>query len=175
MLTSKDVASIILHIIIIATFIIIFFFTYGSKLEGQVVKQQMEYIVDDLVGDIKVVSPEAAETLRKSLEQIPKPDLEEADRLAEENNSKLRKKAFIFIGIALVVGCGIVYGMSKYFDFALKDIIIANVISLIAVGLTYFLFSTFFIASYRSADPNFVKKSILKSLQKVNTHTSYKN
>ncbi|MCJ7638192.1 MAG: hypothetical protein MUO21_11945 [Nitrososphaeraceae archaeon] len=165
MLSSKDIASIILHIIIIATFIIIFFFTYGSYLEGQVVKQQMEYIVEDLVGDLKIVAPELATGLRVSLEAVPKPNLEEADKAAEEKNKQLRNKAFIVIGIALFIGVGTVYGMSRYFGFPLKDIIIVNIVSLIAVGITYFMFSTFFIGHYRSADPNFVKKKVLESLK----------
>lgn len=166
MLSSQDVASIILHIIIIATFIIIFFFTYGSYLESKVVKQQMEFIIDDLVGDIKIVAPELAVGLKKSLETMQKPDLSEADKAAEENNKKLRNKAILMIGIAIIIGTGIVFGLSRYYGFSMKDIIIANIVSLIVVGLTYFIFSTFFIAYYKSADPNFVKKKILESLRK---------
>ncbi|ARF09485.1 hypothetical protein Indivirus_1_108 [Indivirus ILV1] len=166
MLSSENIANIILHIIILATFIIIFFFTYGSYLEGKIVKQQMEYITDDLVGDIKVVAPELAVGLKKSLETLPKLNLDEADKVVEENNSKLRTKSLLIIGAVILVGIGIVYGMSRYFNFPLKDIIIVNIVSLIVVGLTYFIFSTFFIAYYRSADPSFVKKKILESLKK---------
>jgi len=161
----QDYASIILHIIIIVTFIMIFFFTYGSYLEGQVIKSQMEYIVDDLVGDIKIIAPDLASSLKQRIKSIKKPNLEEEDRIVEENNRKLRNKALLVIGSTLIIGLALIYSLSKYYAFNLKDIIIVNTVSLIAVAITYFLFTTFFIASFRSADPNFVKRKLLESLK----------
>lgn len=164
MLSSKDIANIILHILIMAVFITLFFFTYGAYLEKKIVKQQMNYIVDDLVGDIKVISPETATTLKNQLLNIKSPNLEQADKQAEENNSKLKMKTLkIVIGVSIVT-LFVIYYMVKYFDLDVKNLIVANIISLIAVGLTYFMFSTYIIANYKSADPNFIKKSIIESV-----------
>lgn len=163
--SSEEFASIILQIIITATFIIIFFFTYGSYLEKKVLNEQMDYIVSDLVGNIKTLSPEVASALKISLASVPKPNLEMADKIAAENNNILTRNTLILIGIVLLFGIVIVYAMSKHFDFPLKEIIIENIVAILAIGLTYFLFSTFFIGYYKSADPNFVKKKILLALQ----------
>lgn len=164
MLSSKDIANIILHIVIIASFIIVFFFTYGSYLEEKIVKQQMEYIVDDLVGDIKVIAPEATSLIKQNLVK-PDVNMEEEDKKAAEHNSALKRNSFIALAIVIAIGFGIVYYIHKNYDIPMREIIFSNVISLVAVGITYFLFSTFFIGNYRSADPNFVKKKLLESIQ----------
>jgi len=180
MLSSQDIANIILHILTMAVFITLFFFTYGAYLEKKIVKEQMNYIVDDLVGDIKVISPQTALTLKNQLQNIKSPNLDQADKQAEENNNKLKMNTLkIVVGVS-VVTLFIVYYMIKYFNLDVKSLIITNIISLIAVGITYFVFSTYIIASYKSADPNFIKKSIVESItdygkdmQDINQETVY--
>ena len=170
MLSSKDIANIILHIIIIATFIIIFFFTYGAYLEQQVIKQQTAYIVDDLVGDLKVIAPEITPLLKMHLDKIDKPSMEEADKKALDHNNILRRNSLLVLAVVVTIGLGAVYYITKSYDISIKELLISNGVSLVAVGLTYYLFSTFFIAHYRSMDPNFVKKTLFESLNMEKNH-----
>ena len=164
MLSSKDTVSIIVHILIIAVFITIFFFTYGSYIEKQIAKKQLEYIVNDLAGDIKVIVPEIVPVLQKQLGDVEYPNLEKEDKIVEENNNKLKNKTIkTTIGLTIVTLI-IIYFLIRYYDLDTKDILITNIISCTAVAFTYFMFTTYIIANYRSADPNFVKKTFVQAL-----------
>lgn len=165
LLSSEDVASIILHIVFIATFIIIFFFTYGSYLEEKVIKQQMSYITNDFVSSLGIFAPTVGPILKAKLNASSKPVMSEADQQAATNNRSLRNKSLMLLAVVIIIGFGSVYYISRRYGFTMKEILIANTVSLFALGLTYFLFSTYFVAYYRSMDPNFVKKKFLEAIR----------
>ncbi len=164
MLSSKDTVSIIVHILIIAVFITIFFFTYGSYIEKQIVKKQLEYIVNDLAGDIKVIAPEIVPVLQKQLGSVGYPNLEKEDKIVEENNKKLKNKTIGTVIGLTVVTLVVIYYLIQHYELDAKDIMMTNLISCTAVAFTYFIFTTYIIANYRSADPNFVKKTFVQAL-----------
>ncbi len=164
MLSPENIANIILHIVIAASFIIIFFFTYGSYLEGQVVREQMNFIVDDLAGDLKNFLPDVSNALKANISASNTTGPTEQDEIVAAKNKKLKMWAFIILAIGVVVCLAVVSGMAIYFKFPLKHIAISNTISIIAVGLTYLLFSKYYIAQYMTADPNFVKRKALEGI-----------
>ena len=47
MFNKEEIANIILHVILISIFIGIFFFTYGSHIEENIVKQQVAFLVEN--------------------------------------------------------------------------------------------------------------------------------
>ena len=104
MLISEEISNIILSVSLIATFIGVFFFTYGSWVEKQVIEKQMDYIIRDLVGDIKIISPSAAQMARSVTNNLQPPNMQKQDMEAKEHNEKLLKKALIVLGIVFTVG-----------------------------------------------------------------------
>lgn len=170
---NETIATIILNVVLISTFIGIFFFTYAAKVEEEIVIDQVNIIVDDFTGDISsLVSPETLRlskpfilnALTLSPEQISK--LSVNDAASADHNKKLKIKAAIALGIILIVGlAGVFYIWSKNKDFDLKKLFIANGIILFFVGLTEFAFLTVIAKNYRTADSNFVKKVIVENIK----------
>jgi uncharacterized membrane protein YraQ (UPF0718 family) len=163
MFSPRDIANIILHVTLISAFIGIFFFTYASKVEEQIVKDQVNYIVKDFIGDSKNLLGPESEAIKQMLNNIQAPDLEEEDKMVKEQNSKLFSHAMKILVVGVLIGCCTVYWMSTKYDFDLMELIKVNLILLAFVALTEYVFLTYFGASFRSGDPNVVKKIILDS------------
>jgi ABC-type siderophore export system fused ATPase/permease subunit len=174
MLDSKAIANIILHVIFISSFIGIFFFTYAAKVEEQVLKDQVDYLVNDMGSMIKFL-PENTRNLAKAyIGTLKTPDMSAQDAQVEESNKKLLKKAITVIAISLLVGLGVVFWMYIKYGFDIKELLINNLIVLVFVAITEFVFLTYVGAKYITADPNFVKKTLIESvaekLQPSTTH-----
>jgi hypothetical protein len=161
----ETVVNIILHVIFIAVFINIFFFTYGSHIEEEAVKSQLKYIVDGTVDDMKILYPEFVQFVRPSVMALESPDLQESDKFVEDNNESLKQKAIISTLVLFLVGIFTSVILMYHYKLNYGKLLLSNFISLSFVGILYFLFSTFVIAKYQSVDNNFIKKTILKSLQ----------
>jgi len=154
---------------LIAIFIMIYFFTYGSYLEQKVIRDQMDYIVNDSIGDIKVIAPEMVNTIKGPLSRIEAPNMMDADEAAVENNRRLRTKAFIILLIGSTILLAILSLIIWKYGVNMKEFVITNSTVIVAVGITYFVFSTFVIATYKSADPNTIKKAVLESANEYKT------
>lgn len=169
--STESKATIILSVTLVATFIGVYFFTHGAHLERMIVEEEMDYVVLQLVGNLRTLSPELANIVKKSVDNIQMPNMEQADIEADLYNKKLLRKAMIVIGIILIVGVFIsvsllLYAKNKHpDDVSIVYFLITNMISLFFVGLTYYLFTSFIIRYYKSADPNFVKKKILEVIK----------
>lgn len=164
MASYEDIANIMLHILLMAIFIMVYFFTYGVYLEQEIAKKQVNDITSDFIRDIKTVTPTLAPILQTHFSNIIYPNLSEEDKLAAQRNKTLRNRAVIFIsGFALVLFMVIVYLVTTY-NINITDIIITNIISFVVVALTYFVFATYIVANYKSVDTNFIKKSFVQTL-----------
>lgn len=161
---SYDIANTILGLILISSFVVIFFFTYGSKVEGEIVKKQSINIVNDLMSTPDRVFPsEIKKELAKSLSA---PDMTSEDDIVKKSNDILMRKAFSMIGVSFVIGLVLVTIMSFVYKFSLKDLIMHNLIILIFIGLTEFVFLTFFAQNYITIDSSYIK---LRTLQSIKT------
>ena len=162
---SEDITNITLHIITIAVFITILFFTYGSYLEEKTIEKQMDYVTVDLIGDIKVLSPELSLVLKQKLSNVKPPDMRAADDAVKEHNKEIVTNASITIGVSAAFFILFVALMIWYNGLDAKKIVLHNLLALAVVGFTYFMFSSFIVYNYRSAEPNMVKRSILETLK----------
>lgn len=161
---SYDIANTILGLILISSFVVIFFFTYGSKVEGEIVKKQSINIVNDLMDTADhVLTPEIKKNIVKD---IVAPDMTSEDDIVKKSNAILMRKAFSVIGIVFVIGIILVTIMSFVYKFSLKDLIIHNLIILVFIGLTEFVFLTFFAQNYITIDSSYIKLRTLQSVQK---------
>ena len=98
----KQAAHIVLNITIISTFIGVLFFTYGKRVEKQIVQDQSEYIAKTIANDIKIFIPN--ELKIKLKEQLKVPDMSKEDAAVEKSNSELQKKAMIVLGVLFLIG-----------------------------------------------------------------------
>jgi len=163
---AEETVNVILHVVILATFINVFFFTYGSYLEEQIIEQQLGNITHNIARNVRILNPDILTGLAPYVNGITPPDMSAEDAAVKARNGALKVNAVIamttFAIVAFIVCGGIMY---KY-DVDYKKILLNNGLSLLFVGLTYFLFSSFVIANYISVDENFVIGSILTSMKK---------
>lgn len=168
---SKEIAYIILTFALVATFIGIFFFTYVSKVEGKIVKSQIEKIVEDLVKSAKIVlSPEqkanVGEIVKTSLKA---PDMSKEDDEVAKSNSELLKKAIKVFSILVGLSVFVVVMLWLRSRFDAVDVVKSSVFILALVALTEFLFVTYVSQNYIMVDSNYVKYVVLTALQKYSS------
>ena len=158
----------LIQVIIISSFIGIFFFTYAAKIEENIVKKQCSEIIDDLSDDMKTMVP--YDILQKVYTQIVPnmraPDLSREDADVKQKNDLLLKKITKLISIFIGVGLTLVIGLIWIFKIPIKEILISSGISVLFVAIVEYSFLTFFAQNYRTIDSNFVKMKIIQTLIK---------
>ena len=182
MITAFDVSNIIMHIVLISIFIGIFFFTYGAYLEKEIIKTQVEYLIDDLTGSIKVFLPDISNDIKQKIKDFDIKVSEEDDIKVRNKNNETKKKAFMMIAVLAVVGVILIFAVlkimkkqnmsnTKFWKTLLKH----NAVVLVFIALTYFTFATFFAKKYLSINTNQIKKSTIDNIFKHLEDNNFKD
>lgn len=166
-INPDDIANVILHVILIATFIGIFFFTYASRVEKEIVENQVDYLVKDFTQNLSQLSSEHKEQLKTAISTIQAPDMTKVDTVVNNMNAELMKKAGYVIGIMLVIGSAIIYYLYTKYNINLKSLMIHNAIILIAVAVTEFFFLNYVAKNFISADANRTKKTLISTIRNI--------
>ena len=180
MFNAEFVSSILVQVILFFIFISIFFFTYAAITEQKIVKDQLNFLVDQTVGPIlgfvcknKVIN---CNNFVKSVESIdPKsPEIKKNDDKIDSNNKEIMRKASQILLITSLIVLGIVgalYIISKnknvgfFKQFSINHVLITSFIILIFVGITEYLFLTYFGSRYITIDVNKVKIALLQKIK----------
>ena len=161
-LDSKSIINVIINVGLIATFISIFFFTYASKVEEQIVKNQAKIMVNDIM---QSVNPSLNDITKKIIMEYTLADMSEEDNVVLDNNNKLINSGYSILIIVFIVTQVLGLILAIYFNHNYFHIILINIIILVFVGLTEYIFLNLIGASYISVDTNFIKWKILTSIQ----------
>jgi hypothetical protein len=70
MVKAFDLANIVMHIMFISAFLGIYFFTVGSYLEHIVLKSQIDYLVDDLLGTTQIIAQDIIKDLKNTINSL---------------------------------------------------------------------------------------------------------
>jgi predicted PurR-regulated permease PerM len=163
--------NIIIHVGIMALFLTIFFFTIAQYFEKKIIEDQIDFVIDDFVGNsLKPVSEKTKKEIRHEINSaFDKQDLSKADESVKKENTKISTKAWIFVGtmlgiiLVIVLTFGFKYRWERYY---LKFLFNSALISLIFVAITETLFMFLIAQNYLSADPNQIKMKIIQTLDK---------
>ncbi len=177
MITSFVASNIIMNIIVISLFLGVFFFTYGTYLEKEIMKNQVDYLVDDLISPIKVFIPQDTmkrinlklNTFNISIDKL-------GDEKVKKNNKEIIKKATIAIGVSIIAAIIIITIISKKFNKENMStgefwgkLIKYNLVSILFIGITQFIFTTRFSKNFMTIDINLLKEFTLNNiLNKLN-------
>jgi len=161
--------NILIHVGIMALFLTIFFFTIAQYFEKKIIEDQIDFVIDDFVGNSLKPVPETTknEIKKKINSAFDKQDLSKADESVKKENKKISTKAWIFVGALLgiisviVLIFGYIYRWDRYY---LKFLFNSALISLIFVAITETLFMFLIAQNYLSADPNQIKMKIIETL-----------
>jgi len=163
---SRNIASIILQVTIIVSFISIFFFVYTSHIEDIVVVKQVDNLVSSFTDDIDLIATsEQKMVFRNFFSQLKPPDMQVQDANALQNNNNLLNKTRYFVIVLLLTGLTITTFLSYYFELDVENLVKECIAGLIAVGLIEYIFLTYFVKVYKSLDPNVVKLHFVEILQ----------
>jgi hypothetical protein len=165
MFNSYNIANIILHITLISCFIALFFFTYGCIVEEEILKNNIQFLADNLTQNSNLIPQKIKNELKGELEKI------QISNKSDENADKQNKKIIlltveIFVPV-FVVGILIIFIIYKISKYDYKKLIKDNLIILFFVGLTEFIFFTFYIKKYISINPNHIKKEVIKNISNI--------
>jgi hypothetical protein len=165
---SQEIAYIILSFVLIATFIAIFFFTYVSSVEADIIKTQIDDVIANFVGTTDLVlTPDQKNQVGKIItENLTVPDMSQADSEAAKTNSDLVKKSLIIFGSLVGAGLLIVILMWYRYRFDILEIVKYSLIMLGVIALTELLFVTLVTKNYRLIDENYLSYLVITNLQK---------
>jgi hypothetical protein len=159
---SHMIITILTSIGLVMLLIGIFFFTYATRVEEEIIKINTNIIVDDLL-DV-VVPLLNKNTKMKIATSLIYPNMEEEDKHVTEKNRKITEEAINILGII----AGVTIVLSLIISFFTKNnylhIIGLNIIILIFVGLTEYAFLNILPKKFIAADTNHVRYLILSNL-----------
>lgn len=164
MINSEEIADIAINVLFVATFLGVFFFTVAAGIEGEVVKDQVKYLVNDFTSNLDMLPDQYLNILRNKLIQSEQPNLTEIDQKVQESNNDVFSTAMMLLTITLVIGLICVHIASRYYGFDMWHLLKRNLLILVFIGLTEYTFLMIFGRNYISADPNFVKLTLLNKL-----------
>lgn len=168
--TKKEIANIILHIIFIATFLTIFFFTYTASVEKQMVKNQVGLILKNLFNNAKYIDDNIKLEIGSKINTLEPPDLSQEDKETKKNNEEIFNNAIKMIVIGSTISLIISYYLFKLDSDPNKgsfyNLLKENVVLLMSVAFTEFMFLNLISKNYVYGDANFIKKQILITLKK---------
>lgn len=169
---KDEIIFIVLQVCLIASFLVIFFFSYVSDIENKIVQKQIEYLVDSFTDEQKyiITDPSVRQIIKNSIDNIQSPDLSQEDAEVEASNQQLENLAVQTVLIFLIIGIIIFlfYLLSSMLQGNVKGpikILTTSIIILIAVGATEVTFLDGISRNYISADPNYFRMKILQQLK----------
>lgn len=162
-------ANILIHVGIMSLFLTIFFFTIAQYFERKVVEKQIDFVMDDFVGNaLAPLSNDEKNNIKKQIDDsFSNMNLNKQDNDVKKQNSKTQKKAWKFVGIILSITTMfvLIFGfLYKWEPYYLKFLLSSAVISLIFIAITETLFMFLIAQNYLSADPNKIKLNIIDTL-----------
>lgn len=157
---------VIISVVFISGFISIFFFTYATKVERNIVENQTKSLVNSLTGNISYLVSDNTE-IKEIVNNLSIKDSKDADERVKDKNKKILKEAVLVVGISSLCLILIVIILIIKYKINWKKLLITNIIILIVIGIVEFSFLTFIAQNYKSFDPNYVKYQIIENLEKI--------
>lgn len=169
-----DICNILLHIMLISAFLGSYFFTFGAYLEREVLKDQLNYLVDTTLQPMKILVPGISTDIKNKMKSYNFKIDESSDIKTEQQNKKTVDKAIKLITFFFIIGLIVIVILSRTLDREgisynefFKKLITRNLIILIFIAATEFIFAFFFVKNYMSLDTNKLKKQIFLSLDNI--------
>ena len=162
--------NITVHVIILFSFLCLFFFLYVSKMESQAFKDEVGSLIKKTVPAVLNPRKESvAPLLQKAspfLEYV-KNQYSSPEKSSEKQNYYIKFFAgFVVLflsSIALSIILTLQFDCSKHVP--IKKILLENTVTFILVGIIEYLFFTKFAAKFIPAPPTLMIKTIISSLQ----------
>ena len=170
--TPRFITGIIFMVSVYTLFVTVFFFTYGSMVEKEVVQNNVDLLIGDLTEDIKDIVDNSSykDNISTIINDTNVPDLSTADEKITNNNKTIINKTIKTVGIGVIMSLFV--SMILWFIFVDRklvgfydEIVKKSFIILVVIAIIEFCYFTFISKNYRSIDPNNVKYSIINQFK----------
>jgi len=160
---SHMIINIIMNSGLIASFIAVFFFTYATTIEQDIVKSQTVIVINDLM---QTINPLLSDNVKKQIyNNIKTSDMSDVDTNASNINNEIINNAYSHLIIIFSIAFLFVMVLSIAYNHNLYEILGLNLILLVLVALTEFTFLHFIPHKFITADTNWVRWKILTTLK----------
>jgi len=161
----KGISNLLIGVTLFSIFLGIFYFTYASKIENEILKIQIKNLVDSFTNDLnKIHIRNINAVLYKAINGLKVPDMSEEDKKVNDSNKKLMIKSMKVFGIIALFCIVFITSMFFIYKIELKSILITNCIILVFVGITEMFFLNMVAKRYNSLDTNTIKKTIIENI-----------
>ena len=157
--------NIIVNVALIGTFLGIFFFTYASVVEQDIVKKNMKIVANNIMTFVNPLLD--SNTKKDIINNLKAPDMALVDAKILASNKKIESTAFMQLIMILIIAlsCGFIITTIFMPDDNFGKIIGINLIIVVFIGLTEYTFLHFLPVNYISADTYYVRYIILSTLK----------
>jgi hypothetical protein len=175
----KMLNNVILSVTFISVFIGIFFFTYGKTVEKEIVLNNLTYTIDGLTSTFSLLPHRINQEIKNKIKNIKLPNMDDEDEKTNKANIKLRNNAAMLLGGCFILCLIISFILAKYIfkndnenenknflNFFTNEFIFPNLILLLGIAITEFLFLNCVIRSFIAADLNIIYKSVIELFKK---------
>jgi hypothetical protein len=172
------ILGIIVQVICVFIVLTVFFFTYATTVEGEVVKNNVAFMLKNIFGNnLNLLSDDAKETILEKIDSIEtdSPEFKKANAEIDASNDEIKKNAFgtlitLSIGVAAIVILSLILSKTTNIQFfkglKLGHIFKETAVIVLFVGITEYVFLTYFGAKWISVDPNVVRAHLFDNLEK---------
>jgi hypothetical protein len=161
--------NVLIHVIILFSFLCVFFFAYVSKIEGKAFQDELGNMIEQDLGkilnenqDVNIEIKKFTPLLKRLQTLYDKPD-----RFTQERNKMLKIIAMVIIG-GLFVLLGAIFFTVKFDchkNIDIKPIIFENIILFIFVGITEYIFFTNIAIKYIPTKPSLLVNTMINTLK----------
>ena len=161
----KGISNLLVGVTIFSIFLGIFYFTYASNIENDILKIQIKKLVDSFTNDLnKLNIRDVNSKIYNIIDNFNVPDMSEEDKKVKDNNNALMFKSAKLFGIFALFSIFFITAMFFIYKIDLKNILITNCIILIFVAITEIFFLNMVAKRYNSLDTNSIKKTIVENI-----------
>jgi hypothetical protein len=161
--TLDFLLNVVVNITMITIFICVFFFTYAKHVEKRIIVTQTADLADTMTTTLTMF-PKIRQQLRPFVNSW---NIKETkDKNVEANNRIIVNNTIMIIGFWSLWTLMIVGIVAYIYKVNMKKIILVNIVILAVVGLTEFFFLECIASNYISFDPNYVKYTLLDTLDR---------
>ena len=152
-----------LNVALIATVISVFFFTFASNIEGQIVEEQTRIVANSFTkGSSIFIDRETAKTIA---DELVAPDLTNDDLAAEMNNQTILLEAIKIVGIFLGVVVALAALILWWFKISPWVVIGSAVVMTLIAALTEITFLLLITRNYIIADIPRIRRHLFDALK----------
>ena len=161
--------NVLIHVIILFSFLSLFFFKFVSKVEEDAFKSELGDMIEENVNKVILNNQDVKPRIKKILPALKKLNVlyENPDGFTLERNILVKFSAIfmilILLSIFITITTTLAFGCDK--NVSIKHLIIENIIIFILIGIVEYMFFTRIAIKYIPTTPSLMINTLINTLK----------